>query len=125
MAVFSKRSLEGSILIDHRNSPGISEEFIRANKLDEKFGAFAVGSGKTVETAITVCHCCQRDVYHTPTRKRERGWCRKHDAYLCDDCNAAIANGMDCIPFSTRMEAYAESVIRGRPLNILLTLKKG
>ena len=99
MAMFSKRSLEGVILIDHRNSPGISEEFIRKNNLD----APAVGAGKTFESALVNCHSCSRDVVLNPNRSRDRAYCFIHDAYLCDQCAAAQRAGAVCVPYRERM----------------------
>lgn len=97
----SKRSNEAYILIDHRNSPGITPEFLRANKLDGP----AVGAGVTYESAVTVCHCCQRDIILNPNRTRERAWCMLHDAYLCDGCDAArtVAGG-SCVPYTQKIE---------------------
>lgn len=87
----SKRLHEGELLIDHRNSPGVSEEFIRASGLDMP----AVGAGQTYESATITCAHCQSIVVLNPNRSRERGWCRKCDAYMCDLC-AALKT---CRPF--------------------------
>jgi hypothetical protein len=97
----TKRSSEAYILIDHRNSPGISPEFMRANRLNGP----AVGSGKTLETAMIVCHACGCDVIINPKRTRVRPWCRVHDAYLCDNCDAnrAAAGGV-CVPLAQKIE---------------------
>lgn len=105
----TKRSNEGVILIDHRNSPGLSEEFMRANKLDGP----AVPAGHTLESALVECHSCQRDIVLNPLRTRERAWCRKHDAYLCDECNARrAASGGECIPAKQKIEALFKRISR-------------
>ena len=96
-----KRDQEGVLLIDHRNSPGITPEFMRANNLDGP----AVGAGITYETAIVVCHGCQGDIVLNPNRSRERAWCMSHDAYLCDNCDARrAAAGGTCIPLRQKLE---------------------
>jgi hypothetical protein len=107
--MLSKRSQEAYILIDHRNSPGISPEFVRANGLD----APAVGAGQTFESAMVVCHCCQADVVLNPNRTRERAWCWKHDAYTCDNCAAAQKAGAECVPAEKRYEQIWDKINRG------------
>lgn len=104
----SKRSREAYILIDHRNSPGITPEFLRANKID----APAVGAGVTFESAISVCHCCQRDIILNPDRTRERAWCMSHDAYLCDECDGARASGADCVPFEKKLNTLWDTICK-------------
>lgn len=95
----SKRSDEGCVLIDHRNSPGISAEFIKANNLD----APAVGAGQVFESSIVVCHGCGRDIILNPNRSREREWCREHDAYLCDGCGLTRKLTGSCVPLKKRL----------------------
>lgn len=104
----NKRSEEGVVLIDHRNSPGITPEFIRANKLD----APAVGAGQTFESALSVCHHCNADVILNPNRTRERGWCWSCDHYICDGCNAARKAGAACVPFKRKLERAYEAIMR-------------
>jgi hypothetical protein len=101
----SKRAREAYIMIDHRNSPGISPEFLRANNLDGP----AVGAGVTFESAMAVCHCCGADVVLNPNRSRDRAWCMKHDAYLCDLCDAARSAGQDCTPYEQKLTAIFDS----------------
>lgn len=79
-----KRSQEAYILIDHRNSPGITPEFAR------KTGTPCVGAGETFESAMIVCCHCGSDVILNPDRSREREWCRICDAYSCDSCALAL-----------------------------------
>lgn len=109
MTMKTKRSQEGYVLIDHRNSPGISPEFIAKNKLD----APAVGAGVTFESALSVCHHCHADVILNPNRSRERGWCWACDHYICDACNAAKQAGAPCMPFKAKFARFYEKLIRG------------
>lgn len=85
----TKRSQEAYVLIDHRDSPGISPEFVRANGLD----APAVGAGQTFESAVVVCSHCGADVILNPNRTRHREWCYACDAYICDGCALAVKLG--------------------------------
>lgn len=96
----TKRSNEAYILIDHRNSPGISQEFVRANNLDTP----AVAGGQVFESAVVVCHGCQADVVLNPNRTREREWCYTHDAYLCDRCALMRKLTGSCVPFWKKIE---------------------
>lgn len=104
----TKRSNEAYILIDHRNSPGISPEFIRSNRLD----APAVGAGVTFESAISVCHSCGADVILNPNRSREREWCRTHDAYLCDRCALRRKLTGSCVPLRQKLAEIFRFLIR-------------
>lgn len=104
--MLSKRSREAYILIDHRNSPGITPEFLKANNID----APAVGAGMTFESAVSVCHCCQRDIILNPNRTRERAWCMLHDAYLCDECDVARTSGTDCVPFEKKLSQLWDKI---------------
>lgn len=90
----SKRSQEGYLQIDHRAGDGTRR----------------VPGGTQLETAtITCCHCGSIYVLN-PQRTRERGHCRKCDAYVCDrpGCNA------DCAPLAKRIDLLQEAAFRGR-----------
>ncbi len=95
----TKRSNEAYVLIDHRNSPGITPEFLRANKID----APAVGSGQTFESAMDICHGCGTQIILNPNRSRPREWCMQHDAYLCDGCGLTRKLTGDCTPLKERL----------------------
>lgn len=75
-------SNQGELLIDHRNSPGITPEFMRANNLSGP----CVGAGRTFESGLKNCTHCGTDVIMNPLRVRERQWCMRCDAYICDGC---------------------------------------
>lgn len=84
---------EGYLLIDHRDSPGITPEEAHAAGR----GAFAVPGGKRHESGTITCtHCCAIVVLN-PMRKRPRNYCPKCDAYICDGC-AATAERLGCRP---------------------------
>jgi hypothetical protein len=99
----TKRSREAYILIDHRNSPGITPEFMEANGLTGP----AVGGGKSFESAMYVCCGCGADVIMNPNRSREREWCWSCDGYMCDGCGALRKLGHPHKPLKQKMaEAY-------------------
>src|ERR1700686_5319728 len=108
-AMKTKRSREAYLLIDHRNSPGITHEFAKANNIEGPI----VGAGVTFESAMVVCHCCTRDVILNPDRTRERAWCMVHDAYLCDDCDAARRSRGECVSFQQKWDQVVEAALKG------------
>jgi hypothetical protein len=83
----SKRKFEGLLVIDHRESPGITPEQARG------FGP-AVGKGQLLETPTVQCVHCQRVVILNPLRTRPRHYCQKCDDYQCDTCAL-----LPCKPF--------------------------
>ena len=98
--MINKRDKQGEILIDHRNSPGISEEFARANNLSGPI----VGAGKVFESGLKNCVHCGADVIMHPQRTREREWCWKCDAYICDGCGLLLKLGGECQPVQKTLE---------------------
>lgn len=92
MGRFSKRSLEGEILIDHKSGPGLPEEVARFIGVDPQY----VRSGATYESAIVTCSHCQVSVLMNPERTRERGWCSYCDKYLCDECTFILSRTREC-----------------------------
>ena len=96
----SQRSKEGYLLIDNRNSPGVSAEFIRKSGID----APIVGGGVTFESATSTCAHCGTIVVLNPDRTRPRGYCRSCDHYVCDSplCN------QDCRPFRALLDSEQE-----------------
>lgn len=90
--MLTKRSLEGYLLIDHRNAPG----------------AGAVAAGATFESATVTCSHCHRIVVLNPDRSRERHHCRRCDHYICDQC----ATGGGCLPMNAVLDAAQERAAR-------------
>jgi hypothetical protein len=88
--MFSKRSLEGYLLKDHRASGG---------------GMF--------ESATLTCSHCQRQVILNPDRSRSRGYCPKCDHYVCDDCEEVRVQTGVCYTFKQRMDDFEKSVLKG------------
>ena len=80
---FSKKSHDGELYVDHRASPGISDEKARLM-------GFAPGQMKGVfECATLGCPHCGSCVVMNPLRTRERAHCYQCNRYICDWCDAA------------------------------------
>ena len=82
----------GLMVVDHRNSPGISEEQMRALGLHHP--GFAAGS--FLEVPTKKCTDCQRIVLMNPKRIRERATCKTCGGYICDECAAKQYLGEPC-----------------------------
>jgi hypothetical protein len=95
---------EGYLLIDHRNSPGVSPELVRAGGVHIP----TVGAGQMFESAVLACAHCQSILILNPNRTRPRGYCRKCDAYVCDNpqCNA------ECTPQAKTFDRMQEQAFR-------------
>ena len=109
-------SKEGYLLIDHRASPGISEEDAARMR---SVGSIVpvVGEGKVVELKTKTCVHCGTAVLMNPARHRDRGRCSKCDDYICDYCSAIG----DCRPIKALADAIAGSDKYLDPLSPLLT----
>ena len=114
----------GYMQIDHRNSPGMPQEYC------ERFG-LPVGKGSMVEMDVLQCGHCTQPLLRNPWRTRERAWCMLCDSYLCDSCDG-IRREPDYVHITWRVviqlvrsgEArLLEGSTHGRPK--LLFLKKG
>jgi len=106
MAV-SKRSYEGYLMIDHRFSPGLTEAEAVAAGLPKE-----AGKG-LYECPTFTCSHCERIVIMNPSRTRERGYCRKCDHYVCDECEAKrVATGV-CRPYKAVVAEALNAADRG------------
>lgn len=54
----------------------------------------ACAGGVLTEIPTATCCHCNRTVILRPDRTRERGWCRRCDAYTCDRAGCQV----NCIP---------------------------
>lgn len=106
--MFNRRSLESYLMIDHRESPGISEEEAARVK-----GTIPVGKGKLFESATVRCAHCWRHIVLNPLRTRERGYCPKCDRYVCDECEAVrVATGV-CRPWQKVIDDFVDAAAKG------------
>lgn len=106
--MFSKRELEGYVMIDHRMGEGITqEEAARAGK-----DTIAVPRGNLFESATTTCSHCSKLVVLNPDRSRSRGYCPKCDKYLCDPCEANRVVSGECTCLQWRLDKFYERVTK-------------
>ena len=97
----SKRRFEGYFQVDHRASPGIPDEMMPA-------GMPARSGQGNFETSTYTCSHCPRIVVLNPMRRRERGYCRKCDKYICDYCTAALHETGICLPYKNFLDELQE-----------------
>mgnify|MGYP001252610740 FL=1 len=104
----SLRSHEGYFLIDHRDSPGVSDEVMVAQGMPP-------GSGHHIfESATFTCSHCQAVVVMHPDRSRDRGYCRKCDHLICDGCETAKAvSGGECRSFKRLVDNILNDIAKG------------
>lgn len=82
----SKKRHEGYLMVDHRNSPGVSEELIReAIAGGINCPVYSSGPGQLSEVGFVSCSHCGITVVLNPKRTRPRGYCAKCDHYICDN----------------------------------------
>jgi hypothetical protein len=116
--VFSKRELEGYLLIDHSDSPGLAATELAAAHLP---GNMPVGRGMTLEAPTLTCSHCQAIVVINPNRQRERAWCAKCDHYICDNCGAAMKTpGYEHKSFKEVIDDFLEAGAKGTPPKIII-----
>jgi hypothetical protein len=92
------RALEGELLIDHRNSPGVPGELLIANGLPVEAGR------GLYESATYTCNHCQAIVVMNPNRTRERHVCRGCMHVICDGCAAEKARTLQCVTFQQKVD---------------------
>lgn len=100
----------GYLQIDHRNSPGLTEEFLRTKaNIPGKPAPMAIGS-KLFEADTYRCPHCHGVVLKNPLRERPRNYCRSCDAYTCDNpaCNAG------CLPKEKLMDVAESAAYKAR-----------
>lgn len=107
--LFSKRSREGYLQIDHRGAEGgLSHLDTQASP-----GAIPVRQGMNFESATITCHHCQRVVILNPDRSRPRGYCPKCDHYVCDQCETVrVASGGTCRPYKQVIDEYLNTIAK-------------
>jgi hypothetical protein len=104
----SKRSLEGELFIDHRNSPGLTAADVAGTGIDPA----AVAGGTVYEAPILTCSHCQYAVVMNPKRDRPRAWCAKCDKYLCDACAYIMHRTLECRNMTRVLDDTQEQIER-------------
>jgi ribosomal protein S27AE len=101
-----KRDREGYLLIDNRESPGVSPELVhQAGKAGE---TPIVTAGQLFESATITCAHCNAVVILNPHRTRPRNYCAKCDHYVCDKPSCAL----ECRPFKKVLDELYEQAVR-------------
>lgn len=98
----SLKRFEGYLLIDNRNSPGVSPDFIRQSGKDVPI----VTEGKLYESATMTCAHCNTIVILNPNRSRARGYCSRCDKYVCDTPGCS----KECNSFDKFLDKIQESL---------------
>lgn len=109
MPIHSKRSHEGYLLIDNRQSPGVPVELLQTVEPVLPPGA-SVGM---FEAPTITCKHCQKVLVLNPLRTRDRAWCQKCDHYICDECGAVLTATGICKTFEQIIDEAHEQVIKG------------
>jgi len=100
----SKRTHEGYLMIDNRESPGVSDEIGQALTPQLPLG---FGRGMFEAPTITCSHC-QVVVVLNPGRVRKRPYCAKCDHYVCDVCYGVLVQTGVCKTFKQIIEEVQE-----------------
>lgn len=109
----SKRSHEGYLLLDHRESPGVPDSMAIQSGLPA-----GAGYGK-FEAPTYTCQHCDWVVVLNPKRNREKAWCKYCDHYICDACGVELQHTGECRNRARRIAEYLAAVERGETPLIL------
>ena len=108
----SKRSNEGVISINHKDSPGLSESIVGA-----MFPDLPLTAGRGMFEAPTyTCSHCQAVVILNPLRNRQRGHCPKCDHYVCDTCNLARITTGECKTYEQIIAEIQEAALKSESI---------
>lgn len=103
-------SHSGYLIIDHRDSPGLTADDVRHVP-----GALAVAGGSVLERDVKQCSHCGRNVFLEPNRVRQRAVCPKCHHYICDNCERArVMSGGLCVPLQRVLDA-AQTMLERDP----------
>ena len=98
----------GYLFVDHRASPGMTEDQARFNGYDPGLAK----EGRVFEADTLTCAHCRGIVVKNMDRTRERAHCHKCNHYICDGCEY-LSRQPDYVhtPFVAKMEADFERVL--------------
>lgn len=108
--MFSKRELEGYLLIDHRTGDGITQN----QAVDAGHETLPVARGMVFQSPTINCSHCERLVVLNPDRSRSRGYCPKCDRYVCDQCEAERVRSGVCKPFKKVIDEFVDAAANGK-----------
>ncbi len=109
MTKVSKRSFEGYLEIDHRESPGIP-----CKQSAAVHSLLPAEGGKRFQLATKRCSHCPRIVVLRPERVRARGYCPKCDGFVCDDCETTRVLTGICRTWKQQVDEYMDAAAKGR-----------
>lgn len=101
--MFRKSEAYGELEIDHRESPGFSEEVAWA----VGFGGLDVGRGQRQRVPTKMCPHCQAQIVLNPRRRRARFECRSCDSVICDNCAVDMKLTGVCRPWKQVVDEWA------------------
>ena len=99
----SKRSLEGYMMVDHRQGPGLSDDFLHnLRKIFPEQSILPYGQGRGLfEAPLLRCSHCQKQIIMNPARNlavHPREICHGCGRYICDRCTVLKKIGVQCKP---------------------------
>lgn len=101
MTIFSKRSLEGELELDHRASPGLPHNAAHRRGYRPE----DVGEGTVHRAPSYGCPHCGSVVIMNPGRARDRETCYRCNTFVCDYCAAAMkAPGYEHLSFKEMVD---------------------
>lgn len=106
---------QGYLMVDHRASPGLSEQEALAAGYDPRLS----GEGKVYEADTMTCSHCKSVVVKNPFRTRDRPHCFQCDHYICDICAVKAKTEDVHMPFSKLMDLTLKQAILGTNPNLL------
>jgi hypothetical protein len=102
----------GYLMVDHRASPGLTEEAARQVGYDPAL----CREGKLFETDTMTCAHCKCAVVKNPLRQRERPHCSKCNHYVCDLCAAQMSHpDYSHTPFEKLVDASLSGTLKLQP----------
>lgn len=107
--MFSKRSRESYLLIDHSMGEGITpEQAASAGK-----NTIPVARGQRLETAVRKCSHCETQIVLNPKRNRPSNYCPKCDWYLCDSCELIKRLTGECRSMERQIDEIINRAAKG------------
>lgn len=102
---------EGYLLIDHRDSPGLTaKQAVTAGRASIMPH---VAKGRRFEGATLTCSHCERIVIKNLDRARQRAYCPKCNHFICDWCEAERVRTGQCKPFKQVIDEFYDAAAKG------------
>lgn len=108
MGLKSKWRGAGYFQIDHRDSPGLTDD-----EIVQCGGPVPLGQGRAnFEADVVKCWHCQTMIILNPLRTRGRHFCYGCDHYICDNCYLDYKVSGVCRSFLKVIDEILESAIK-------------